>query len=352
MSQYIHLTVKEVIRETEDAVTLVFQNPASPLKYKPGQFLTLIINIKGEKVRRSYSLCTYPGVDSDPAVTVKKVPGGLVSTFVADNVKPGDQIEVMEPMGIFTAEPDYHKKRDIVLAGGGSGITPLMGIARAILHDEPLSTVYLFYANRDENSIIFSNKLNQLKAEHGDRFHVIHVLSQPLNNTHKPAGRLNRSSFIKLLETFPKLDLAKAEYFVCGPKGLMEEIEHGLALLKVPSTQIHKESFVSGPAEEAKGKVVEATQDGPKEVTIIYQGNEYKIVVPQNKTILQTALDKKIDLPYSCQSGMCTACMGKCTSGKVHLDDPDGLSDKEIDQGYVLICVGHPVSSDVVIEID
>lgn len=352
MSQYYNLKVKEVINETSDAITLVFENPANKLNYKPGQFLTLVLTINGEKLRRSYSLCTSPYSDEFPAITIKRVLNGKASNFIPDNLKAGDTVEIMEPMGIFTFEPEMSKSRNIVLIGAGSGITPLMGIAKAVLYGEPNSNVYLLYGNRNEKSIIYSRKLQELKEKFGNRFHLHHVLSQPEGKDLVLTGRMNRSFIIKLLESFKDLSLSGAKFYICGPKGMMEEAEEALGILEIPADQVHRESFVSSVAEVPKGEVVAEQQNEEKEVTVIYQGTEYKFKVMPEKTILQTALDLDIDLPYSCQSGMCTACMGKCTSGKVHLDDPDGLSQKEIDQGFVLTCVGHPISDNVVIEID
>lgn len=351
MGAYYKLKVKSVIRETEDAVTLVFDNSTENIQYKPGQFLTLILDINGESVRRSYSLCSYPKVDKDIAVTVKKVLNGKASNYLCDKVKEGDVLEVMEPMGIFTLEPDYHKKREIVLIGAGSGITPLMSILKAILSEEPLSKVYLLYGNRNENSVIFQDLLVSLKEEHKERLNIAHVLSQPQGST-VYTGRMNRSLILKVLESFNELDEKNAEYYVCGPKGMMDEALDAFKVLEVNQDNVHKESFLPASSETPKGEVVSEDQEGPKMVTILFEGTEYKIEVPADKTILESALDQDIDLPYSCQSGMCTACMGKCTNGKVHLNDPDGLSQKEIEQGFVLTCVGHPVSGDVVIEID
>ncbi|HEY8400824.1 MAG TPA: ferredoxin--NADP reductase [Cytophagaceae bacterium] len=353
MSQYYLLKVKEVIRETEEAVTLVFDQPKEPVVYKPGQFLTLLLTINGEKLRRSYSLCTAPGIDKDLAVTVKKVIHGKVSTYLVDKVKVGDIIEVMQPMGTFTTEHNPQISRTVVLLAAGSGITPLMSILKSVLVNEPLSKVVLLYGNRNENSIIFYNRLQQLQDEYKERLKVFHVLSQPISTSVNPysGARLSQSLIIKILET-TGADISNADYYICGPEGMMLEALNALSILKIPGDKIHKESFATTVSTEVVGQVVNDSQTKEQEVVVVYQGTEYKFTVPINKSILEAALDQDIDLPYSCQSGLCTACMGKCVSGKVHLDSPDGLSDKEIQQGYVLTCVGHPVTSDVVIEID
>jgi len=353
MSTYYYLKVKELIKETEEAVTLVFEKPEKgKLNYKPGQFLTLILTIENEKIRRSYSLCTAPGVDDCPAVTVKRVINGKVSNYLCNTIKVGDVIEVMQPAGHFVVDTRKLNNRTVVLIGAGSGITPLMGIAKAVLSDELFSKVYLLYGNRNEQSIIFEKKIQELSAKYKDKFKVMHVLSQPAAEWKGPVGRLNRPAIIKLLESFPSFRFDKADYFVCGPEGMMHEAIEALKLLRASSDKIHKESFVTSAPQE-KGHIVNSSSvSGDTEVMVIYQGTEYKFKVPASQSILQASLDQDIDLPYSCQSGLCTACMGKCVSGKVRLDDTDALSDKELEKGYVLTCVGHPVTNDVVIEID
>lgn len=367
MSVYFSLKVKEVVQETPEAVTLVFESPDNTVHYKPGQFLTLIFEINGEKVRRSYSLCSTENIDANLAVTVKKVQGGLVSNFIANTIRQGSDIEIMAPAGNFVFDPEPTSARDIVLIGGGSGITPLMSILKAALYHEPLANVYLIYGNRNEKSVIFRNKLDQLQKEHGERFNVNHVLSQPQEAPvkgkggllgkfnklfQKNSGRLNRSSILKVLESYTKLKPFSAEYFICGPEGLMAEAIEALKMLKIDPARIHKESFLPSGEDRKKGQVVPDNQTGTKVVTVRYQGSEYKFSVSAERSILEAALEQDIDLPFSCQSGMCTACMGKCLHGKVHLNEPDGLSQKEIDEGFVLTCVGHPVSDDVLIEID
>ncbi|MFN3402832.1 MAG: 2Fe-2S iron-sulfur cluster-binding protein [Cytophagaceae bacterium] len=351
MTQYYQLKVKEIIQETPDAVSLVFQKPEKGFEYKAGQFLTLIFTISGEKHRRSYSLCSSSGIDNDLVVTVKRVINGKISNYIADNIRIGDTIDVMSPSGNFIFTPDKTQKRNIVLIGAGSGITPLMSILKTILYDEPQSTVSLLYGNRNEQSIIYFRVLNELKMKFTDRFNLIYFLSQPEGEGEFVVGRLNQSEIIKQLER-TGADLRKSEYFICGPEGMMHEVKKSLDIIKLEKERIHQESFVNTISSESTGKIVDDGQNKEQEVVIIYQGSEYKVKVKPEQTILAAALDADIDLPYSCQSGLCTACMGKCVSGKVHLDEKDALSDKELQQGYVLTCVGHPVTSDVVIEID
>jgi len=355
MANRYYLKVKEVVRQTPDAVTIHFWHPLNEvIRYQPGQFLTFLLSIEGQKVRRSYSMSSSPHTDASPAVTVKRLPGGVVSNYLCNSVKAGDVIETLEPMGTFVPQTDPKNRRQVVLIGAGSGVTPLMSMAKSILHVEPQTRIWLIYGNRNTASIIFRQDLEAMQQKFGDRFRVTHVLSQPDAGWTGPQGRLNQSSLLKLLEVHPPEDLRNAWYYLCGPEGMMEETRRALDLLQIPTGRVFRESFATAPP-EAHGDVTEdenVSASGAQEVTIIYEGSEYKVPVEPHQTILEAALDLDLDLPYSCQAGMCTACLGKCVSGSVKLDEEDGLSESELKAGYVLTCVAHPLTRDVVIEID
>ena len=366
-SPYLTLNVVEITQETTDAVTIHLEHPArQPIACVPGQFLTLILPCGpgGKMERRAYSLSSTPSEAPRLSVTVKRVVGGLVSNYLLDTVRVGQQLEALAPLGNFTLTPKPDTARSLVLVGVGSGVTPLMSILKAVLRDEPQSRVLLVYGNRNEASVIFREQLRQLEAQSGGRLRVEHVYSQPTGPVapHQHTGRLNRTMLLRILEHH-QLPPAQAEYFLCGPEGMMTEDKAALDLLGVPAERIRRESFVAAAdTQEAAaaqpnghGDVSAADDDGQpvtRTVTINYEGTEYQLEVSPSQTILEAALDQDIDLPYSCQAGLCTACRGKCLSGKVHLDEREGLSDAEMKQGYVLVCVGHPLTHDVVIEID
>ncbi|WP_247237058.1 ferredoxin--NADP reductase [Telluribacter sp. SYSU D00476] len=356
MSKYYYLKVKEVERETPDAVTIHFWHPLNEVvKYKPGQFLTLLLPHEGTKVRRSYSMSSSPYTDVSLAITVKRVPNGFASNYLIDSVKEGDVIEVMEPMGNFTPELDADQARTVVLIGAGSGVTPLISIAKSVLIVEPESTVRLLYGNRTENSIIFKEKIDALVTKYGERFQVVHTLTQPHETWTGETGRLNKSHILKLMEKWPATDPTSTDYYLCGPEDMMEEAKRALDVLGVPKEKVHKESFLTATTAKAHGEVTLEENDGSmktREITVLYEGSEYKFKVEPHQTVLEAALDLDIDLPYSCQAGMCTACMGRCVSGKVHLDEEDALSEAELKAGFILTCVTHPMSDDVVIEVE
>ncbi len=331
--------VKEVVKETADAVSIHFE-PTEKVSYKSGQFFTVAVNVNGKDERRAYSLCSSPFVDEFPAVAVKRVDGGKVSNYLNDEVKAGDELLLMPPIGNFTTDFNASNTRHIVLFGGGSGITPLISIAKSALDQEPNSQVTLVYANRNESSVIFKSAIESMQS---DRFNVVHVLEEAPENFEGHSGRITSDVIKEVLST---VNSEQAEYFMCGPGPMMDVVMDTLVGMNLPSDKIHKESFVSEAAEEPVSDEVVA-----REVTVIYDDEEFKYTVEPNETILEKGLEEDIDLPFSCQSGLCTACRGKCISGKVKMMEDEGLSEAEIDEGYVLPCVSHPLTDDVVIEI-
>ena len=350
---YFDLKVKDIIQETKDAVSIAFEQPASRMTYKAGQFLTLIATVDGKEIRRAYSLSSSPFTDDDLVVTVKRVDNGLMSNWLPDNLKAGNTIKVMAPTGHFTTEYKKENKRHLIMFAGGSGITPMMSLIKSTLTQEPESICSLIYCNRDIDSIIFKSEFDKLEITHAGRLHVIHVLDNAPMNWQGYSGLLNREMLTKLFERIPDWGIEKTTYLMCGPEGMMKNVESLLAERNIAKDKIFKESFVQGTINKEEKK--EATKSGGEkkahEVTIRYDGQEYKFMVEPNRTILETALDSGIDLPYSCQSGLCTACRGKALSGEVKLDEEEGLSQSERAEGYVLTCVGHPMTDDVVIEI-
>lgn len=351
---YHDLVVKDIVKETKDAITIVFDHPKDKkINYKSGQFLTLIVPIGGKDVRRAYSLCSSPFIDNDLAVTIKRVDNGLMSNHLPDQLKVGDKVKIMEPMGQFVTEYDKANKRHLIMFAGGSGITPMLSIIKSIIDQEPDSIVSLVYCNRDIDSIIFKAQLEKLQTTFEGRLHVIHVLDNAPMNWQGYSGLLNSEMLSKLVERIPDWGIDNTTYLMCGPEGMMKNVDTLLSARNIPKEKIFKESFVQGTIdkENKKEEVASAGESKAREVTIKYDGEEYKVMVEPDRTILETALDMGIDLPYSCQSGLCTACRGKALSGKVKLDEEEGLSQSERDEGYVLTCVGHPLTDDVVIEI-
>lgn len=344
------LQVKEVKKETEDTVTISFWHPISEqIKYKAGQFITIAVpGADGKKVKRSYSMSSSPATDTAVAVTVKRVSNGVVSNYLNDNVHTGDFLEVIEPMGNFLFEPLEQPDRDIYLFGAGSGITPLISIAKTVLKTEAQTKVRIFYGNRSEDSIIFKQELEELENQYKERLSIQYILSQPQGLWVGEKGRINQANATLWLKD-SCADFAKDHFYMCGPEEMMDQIKRIFELYEVPKAHVHFERFNAPMQEE---DTVNADELKKQTVKVLYDGDTYEFVVEPHQTILEAALEQDIDLPYSCQAGMCTACLGRCTEGKVKMDEEEGLTEKEITQGYILTCVSHPMSEGVVVEIE
>jgi len=270
----------------------------------------------------------------------------LMSNYLNDNIVAGSDLKVMEAMGKFTTAFVKENKRHIIMFAGGSGVTPLMSITKSLLHEEPESIVSIIYCNRNIESIIFEKKFETLQNSYEGRFHVIHILDSAPMNWQGPSGFLNKDMLQKLFERIPDWGIDKTTYLMCGPEGMMNNAQNLLEERKIPADKIVRESFVAGimnkpEADEASDEIV------ARDVTVLYDGDEHTFRVEPKSTILETALDNDIDLPFSCQSGLCTACRCKLESGRVKMDEEEGLSEAEKKDGFVLICVGHPLTDDV-----
>lgn len=351
-THYHEVIVREVIKETSDSVSLVFEPIPVLMNYKAGQFLTLLFNIHGNEVRRAYSLCSSPVTDVYPAVAVKRVEKGLVSNYIVDHVKVGDRIRIMDPAGNFTVDFGSDTVRHLVLFAGGSGITPMISLLKTLLAVEKESYCTLVYSNRNESSIIFRNTIDGLLKSNAKRLKVHYLLDDAPTDWSGYSGFLNESILSAIFDQFPSVPESAISYMMCGPEAMMKNVEQLLTSRGVPSELIRHESFnQSNSLKKTELDSTDSVRQVSHEVLIKYDGQQYRILVHPDKTILETALANGIDLPYSCQSGLCTACRGKAISGKVKLDEEDGLSKSELEEGYVLTCVGHPLSDDVVIEI-
>lgn len=351
-SQYLSLKIREIVRETPDTVTIYFEQPEPYLDYKPGQYLTVILDVNGKEERRSYSLCTSPFLDSYPGITVKRVKEGVISNYLLDNLRPGKSIEIMKPMGHFTL--DFHSKNNFhyVMVTGGSGITPIMGLAKSILVNEPNSKITLLYCSRSEEQIIFREELEGLEAKYPGKLKVIHNLTQPGPEWTGLSGRLDAERIKETLVQNQATDAEKVVYLTCGPQGLMETTFSVLETLGVDSETVLKENFFIAPTPKSEDLGSVPALQLTREVKIVLEGEEFEFEVAPDQTILEAGLNEDVDMPYSCQSGLCTSCRGKLLSGEVKMDEDAGLSANELREGYVLCCVSHPLTSDVKINIE
>ncbi|MBB3036891.1 ferredoxin--NADP reductase [Hoyosella altamirensis] len=340
------LTIDEVVRETPDAVTLVFEPPASgaPLAYQPGQFLTFRVPDSGAgSVGRCYSLCSSPATDARPAVTVKRVPGGYASNWLCDNAMPGLALDCLAPSGSFTPQ-DWD--RDFLLFAAGSGITPIMSIIKTALHDHR-NSLALVYANRDHESTIFASQLEELEHRYPSRFTVHYSWDCE-------SGLPNPDSLAARLTSIPVN--GRHDAYLCGPEPFMDVAAAALEISNMAAGRIHREKFqslTSNPFSHADG----AREPQPKEkdlctvrATVDIAGDRHELKWPRESRLLDLLLSQEIDAPYACREGSCGACAFTLISGEVKLLANDTLDSYELEQGVRLACQSVPLTDDVEIE--
>ena len=346
------LKIAEVRRETADAVSLRFEVPAEladDYRFVQGQHLTLKAEVAGEELRRSYSICAAVD-DGELRVAIKKIGGGVFSNWANDSLKAGDSIEVMTPEGRFHTELDPASARHYVAFAAGSGITPVMSLIKTTLKAEPNSRFTLIYGNRRQNSVIFSEALEDLKDRYMTRFTLYHVFSREEQEVPLFNGRLDRARVGAFLDTLVPAETIDAA-FICGPGEMIDEVEAGLLAGGVAAERIHLERFGvpdSGPAHH-----VEAGDAPQARVTIIVDGLRREMDFrAEDPSILEVALAAGLDLPFSCKGGVCCTCRARVLEGKVRMDKNFSLEQPDVDDGFVLTCQAHPLTERVVISFD
>lgn len=362
MSDFHKLKISKVVKETDQCVSIYFDIPSeleNEFIHIAGQYLTIRATIGNQDVRRAYSICTAPK-EVGVGVSVKQVQNGLMSTYLNSVVKEGDELEVMAPDGRFVVEVDRLAQRDHYFFAAGSGITPIMSMIKAILEEEPKSTCYLLYGNKDEDNIIFKSALDEMQKKYQDQFFVKHTLSNPIKekkggllgafskgkvNWKGSVGRINRSILDIWMDECQSRS-GNNQYYICGPSGMISLVKSYLENNDALDEAIHIEFFTSDDSKN----VVSAT-DGAR-LTATIEGDKYEVIVKANKSILDSLLDEKIDAPYSCTSGACSTCMAKVTEGSAEMEACFALDDSEIADGYILTCQAHPTSEKIVVSYD
>lgn len=349
------LKVKAVDTNTADTKTISFEIPThlkAEYDYEPGQYLTIEVSINGKRERRAYSMSSSPLTDVYPAVTIKRLPGGLVSNYLNDHVIEGTELAVLPPYGEFTVDLNPENKKHYFLFGAGSGITPLMSMIKSILQIEPQSKISLLYGNRQQDSIIFYDELNQLRNNHSERLNIIYTLSQAKGLWFGESGRIDVPKIKNILDLYAGDSLSK-QYLLCGPGDMIKLVEETLLASGIPENFIKKEFFVLPSKEKTESSEAVASNSGEDyTVTIKVDRASHNIKVGSNETILDAALDADIDVPFSCMSAACSTCRAKLETGTVSMEDDEILSKKEKEQNYILTCQAHPTSDGVVVNFD
>ena len=356
MAEHFHrLRVAEVVPETDEANSIRFEIPAGladAFRFKAGQHLTLRAEIGGEEVRRNYSLCTGPH-ENDVMVTVKRIAGGVFSNWVGDNLKAGDEIDVMTPHGSFTTTFDAGKARQYVGIAGGSVITPVMSLVRTALAEEPESRFTLFYGNRDSSSVIFLEALAALKNEHMERLEIFHFLAEEAGDIELFNGMLDRARCDEAIGLLVGDPAAVDAWFICGPGPMMDAAEAALLDRNVDKDRIHIERFTAGRPSATLAAQMAELQEQAAGVTlsVTLDGRTRKVAFSE-ANILDSARESGLAAPFACKAGVCATCRAKVISGKVEMAARYGLTDEEIAAGYVLTCQSVPVGDGVAVDYD
>jgi ring-1,2-phenylacetyl-CoA epoxidase subunit PaaE len=356
MIHFHPLRVKKVEKETDDCVSIEFHVPASlneVFQFTQGQNLTIKKTLQGEELRRNYSICTSP-FDNKLKVAVKKVEGGLFSTWANEELKAGDVLEVLPPTGKFYTELHPSQKKAYVAFAAGSGITPILSIIKTTLRTEPQSNFTLVYGNRTKNGIIFKEELEALKDKFIDRFRVYHILSREQTDAPINSGRIDTDKLHLLFDKV--IDLQKSdEFFLCGPEEMTFCIRGFLAGKGIAADKIHFELFtVPGQGRQTANLKLAKEEEGAKaKVSVKVDGILFDFDLPyESESILDAALKHGADLPYACKGGVCTTCKAKLLEGNVSMDVNWGLEPDEVEKGYILTCQSHPQTETVVVDFD
>ncbi|RVU22950.1 phenylacetate-CoA oxygenase/reductase subunit PaaK [Streptomyces antnestii] len=345
------LRIAAVERLTEDSAAVTFDIPAAlagEFAFAPGQSLTLRREIEGRDERRSYSICSPVG--SGPRIGVRVVPGGLFSSWLVNDVRPGDEVEVMVPTGLFT--PDLTRPGHHVLIAAGSGITPMLSIAASVLAADDRSRVTLFYGNRRSSTVMFADELADLKDRFPTRFQLGHVLSREPREAEVLSGRLDADRLAALVGSL--IDTADADHWwLCGPHGMVRDAQGVLAGLGVAEDRVHQELFFADDEPVREVRHADAPAEGPvSEVTISLDGRTTTTPLPRDRSILEGAQQARPDVPFACKGGVCGTCRALVCDGEAEMRRNFALEQSEVDAGYVLTCQTYAVSDSLTVDFD
>jgi ring-1,2-phenylacetyl-CoA epoxidase subunit PaaE len=350
--KFYPIQLKDVQKTTEDATILTFEVPEDlkeTFKYREGQYLTLKTTIKGEEVRRSYSLCSSP-LDDEWKVAVKKIEDGRFSTYANDVLKAGDRLEVMPPNGRFYCNIEPKKHKTYVAFAAGSGITPVHSIIKTHLAEEENASFALFYQNRGVQSIMLREEIEGLKNRFLGRFELYHLLTQEERDSPLFNGRINKEKLEEINEKvmdFKSVD----DFFICGPTEMIFMIRDFLIEKGIDEKKVHFELF-NTPSKKKK-KATTSNNKDLSDVSIINNGTKTAFQMPQNgESILDAALRNNADLPFACKGGVCCTCRAKLIEGNVEMEVNYSLEKDEVEAGYILTCQSLPKSSKILVDFD
>lgn len=354
MARFHDLTVTDVQKTIRDAVVVTLK-PADPAEFDfiQGQYLTFRRAFDGEELRRSYSICAGRD-DGILQVGIKRVEGGAFSTWANEALQVGDVLQAMPPMGAFHTPIEPSSAKNYLGFAGGSGITPVLSILKTVLAREPKSSFTLVYANRGVTSIMFREELEDLKNQYLGRLSVLHVLETDAQDIELFTGRVDAPKLEQLFKLWIDIDSVDTA-FICGPEPMMLTIADSLRKHGLDDSQIKFELFASAQPGRLKRKAVQSDAghaSNTTEAAITLDGATQTIRMGKDQTLLDAAIENRMDAPYACKAGVCSTCRCKVLEGEVEMLTNHALEDYEVEKGYVLSCQSYPLTDRVVVDYD
>ena len=345
MATFYNLTIQKIIKETADAVSLIFDVPAAlkeTFSFRAGQYLTLKKEIDGAEVRRAYSICASPN-SNELKVAIKAVENGTFSTYATTKLHEGDLLEVAPPEGKFIIDPQANNK--YIGFAAGSGITPVLAMIKQVLEDQPSASFTLVYGNKTAQTTIFKGELDALATRYASQFNLHYLYSREAENG-AALGRIDEAHtlhVVKDLHSSSSFDAA----FLCGPEAMINTVSDTLKDHGFNKENIHFELFT------ASTEAVELDiPEGKTQITVLLDDEETSFTMDKTDDLLAASLRNDLDAPYSCQGGVCSSCLGKVTEGKAVMSKNSILSDDEVEEGFVLTCQAYPATSKLVLDFD
>jgi ring-1,2-phenylacetyl-CoA epoxidase subunit PaaE len=348
MSVFYKLSIKEIAKETKNAVSVNFDVPENlqdEFNFIPGQYLTLQKELGGHLLRRAYSICS--SINSkDLKVAIKEVNKGAFSQYANNELSIGDTIDVAAPEGKFILNTSKNNNKNYLAFVAGSGITPVLSMIKSVLEIEDKSKFVLVYGNKSSELTIFKNEIDKLANKYENQFEVHYVFSQKISDK-ASFGRINLKVINDILK-HKYNQVSFDEYFLCGPEDMIDLVKETLLKNGIKSDLIKFELFTIS----SNKKEVNTELSGNSEITILLDDEEITFDMRKDELILNAALAHDLDAPYSCQGGICSSCLARIIEGEVVMDNNTILDTEEIEEGLILTCQAHPISSTIKIDYD
>ena len=348
MSTFYKLNIKEIKRETNDAISVLFNVPLEFqdfYKFIAGQYVNLKLTLDGQEIRRAYSICSSPE-SGELRIAIKSVKSGLFSRFANEKLAVGNTVEVGTPEGKFTFEPKSERQKNYLAFAAGSGITPIMSIIQSILKQESKSTIVLVYGNKSMKETIFHDQLNDLQMKYVGRFFVHNIYSQEKLEGNL-FGRIDKST-VNFVMNNKHAEKEFDKFYLCGPEEMINLVSDVLKEKNIPESAIKFELFSTSTKENA----IDTSKNEHTNITVLVDGDQVTFEMSAKQSILEAALKQGIDAPYSCQGGICSSCLARVTKGSAQMRKNSILTDAEIAEGLVLTCQAHPTSNEIFVDYD